>query len=145
MPSNLFLKIKSIPGSSQVKGMETTSELLSFQYGATVSISSQASGKGETAGHPSFSDISVMKHPDKASPLLFANMTSGKRLTDDVEFFVQKMVDGSSQTFYHVKLQGVIVSSFTAAASDDVPVESITFNYQKIIFSFADEDKGKLA
>jgi type VI secretion system secreted protein Hcp len=143
----MFLKIKSINGSSKVKGMENTIEVLSFNFAGTLPTKSgaQASTASETHGHVQLSDFSVVKHPDSSSPFLFSNMTGGKRMQEDIEFDVNKMVDGKSQTFYTFKMTGALVTSFNTAAAGDLPVESVTFNFTKIKFGYADEDKGKVA
>jgi type VI secretion system secreted protein Hcp len=146
MPGNLFLKIKSIPGSSTVKGMENTIEVLSFSWGGSNSANA-ASGvmAGETKGHAQVTDLQINKTADKASPLLFENMIGGKRMTDDVELFVQKILNGKSETYYTLKLKGAIVSQFSAGgSSNDAPNEAIAFNFSKIEFSYADEEGGKL-
>ncbi len=139
---NLFLKIKSIPGSSQIKGMENAIEILSFSWGASLAVNTQM--KGETVGHPEFSDFSISKYTDKASPLLFQNMTSGTRLKDDVELFVQKTLDKKSVTYYHIKLKGAVVTGYSSSGSGEVPAESVSFNFQKIEFSHDDEADGTM-
>ncbi|MGH9575650.1 MAG: Hcp family type VI secretion system effector [Candidatus Acidiferrales bacterium] len=141
---NMFLKIKSIPGSSKIQGMENAIEIYNFSWGASLNGVDSAT-KGETVGHPSLTDLSISKAVDKASPLLFANMTGGKRLTDDVELFVQKTLDQKSVTYYHVKLKGAVVNAYSASgAGGDAPMESVSFNFQKIEFSHDEEDGGKM-
>jgi type VI secretion system secreted protein Hcp len=146
MPASLFLKINSIKGSSTVAGFENQIECLSFSWSGSLPIVSQSSASAETVGHPHLSDLTISKYADKSSPLLFANMTGGKRMAEDIELSVNKVLDGKSQTFMTIKLTSAIVANLsTSGGGSDAPVETVSFNYVKVSFGFADEDKGKLA
>jgi type VI secretion system secreted protein Hcp len=142
----MFVKIKSIPGSSNVKGFENTIEVLSFSWAGSLPVGSQSSASAETVGQTHLSDLTISKFADKSSPLLFANMTGGKRMAEDIELDVNKILDGKSQTFLSIKLTNAIVSSFSTGGGGggEPPVESISFNYVKVYFGFANEDAGKL-
>jgi type VI secretion system secreted protein Hcp len=146
MAASMFLKIKSIPGPSTVKGFENTIEILSFSWGGQLPSVSQSSASAETTGQAHLGELTISKYADKSSPLLFANMTGGKRMAEDVELDINKILDNNSQTFASIKLTNAIVSSFNTSGggAGEPPVESISFNYVKVYFGYANEDKGKL-
>jgi type VI secretion system secreted protein Hcp len=145
MPASLFLKINSVKGSSSVKGFENTIECTSFSWSGALPVVSQSSAAAETFGQPHLGDLVISKLPDKSSALLFANMTGGKRMTEDIELDINKIIDGNSTTFMSIKLHGAIVNAFSVSSGGDAPMESVSFNYVKVYFGFADEDKGKVA
>jgi type VI secretion system secreted protein Hcp len=141
---NIFIKINSIKGSSTVKGFEGQIEALAFGFSGNLPTIGQASTAAETHGHVQISDFSITKLPDVSSPYLFANMCGGKRMQEDIEINVNKILDTKSQTFYNFKLTGALVTSFSSNGSGDMPMESITLNFTKVVFGYADEAQGQL-
>ncbi|HWA16166.1 MAG TPA: type VI secretion system tube protein Hcp, partial [Gemmatimonadales bacterium] len=77
MAFDAFMKLTGVDGPVTRKGLEKFIEVLSFSFGASQSISSEASG-GMSGGKPSLSSMNIMKRTDATSPNLFATCCGGK-------------------------------------------------------------------
>ena len=97
-------------------------------------------GGGGGPGKPSFSDVGVVKMVDRASPALFAAVTSNR------EAFKKVTIDLKSDTLEpampllaRLELENVLLSSLevqAAADSTPKPSESISLNFEKITFIY---------
>lgn len=128
-----FLKIDGIDGESKVKGHEGEIEVMSWSWGVSNS-GSAATGGGAGAGKASFSDISITKVLDKASPQLFTAVATGKHIPTVTFKAVADSGKDGKQEYYVVKLTDVLISSFqqAGASGGDRPTESVSLNYAKI-------------
>ena len=130
MATNIHLKIDGIEGESQDKKGEI--DILSFSVGATQSGTS-AQGGGGGAGKVSFSDISVTKHVDKASPKIFEACATGKHIPKAV--ISVKKAGGSQEEYMKWTLSDVVISGYSTSGSnngDEIPMEQVSFNFAKI-------------
>ena len=127
-----FLKLDGIKGEATQKGHKDDIEISSFAIGAT-NIGSQSSGAG--AGKVSFNSFTITKKVDKASPALFAAVTSGKHIASgEVDF--SKKIDGKPLDYLAFKFTGILVSSVKLAGQGNAPTEQLTLNFQKLTETF---------
>lgn len=139
---DMFIKIKDIPGESKDKSHSNEIDILSILWSNAV----QSSRTG-APGKASPSDLlSVTKSIDKATPKLFEALATGKHI-DEATLVVRKA--GSTPVEYlKYTLQDVMVTSYSTSGSDDIPTESISFNYGRIEVQYtelnADGTPGKV-
>lgn len=135
--SDFIIVIKDIAGEtaddkfSKDKGID----IQSFSWGLSNGGSaSQAGGFG--SGKANFSDLSLMKAADAASPKLAGACANGTHITEAV-LHVRKQGEGQ-QEYYTITLTDLLVSSFQASASNGSPeiTESFSLNYAKIKFDY---------
>jgi type VI secretion system secreted protein Hcp len=136
MPADMFLKIEGIQGESEDSKHKNEIEVLSWSWGETQTGSS-GRGTGAGTGKVDMQDINFSKFMDKASPKLFMFCATGKHIPT-VEF-VGRKAGGDQQEYLKIKLNDVLVSSFTtsnSSGSNTLPVESFSLNFSKIEFEY---------
>lgn len=107
----------SIVGDAPGNGIE----VMSFSWGAAQS-GTQSSGGGGGAGKVRFSDLTITKHVDKASPKLFEACASGKH------FPKLRLVKGGTTTTF----DDVIIASDRKAGGENAMTETLTLSYARI-------------
>jgi type VI secretion system secreted protein Hcp len=137
---NTFLKLDGIKGESTDKIHKGEIEIDGFSLSAQGSI--QASGGGGGAGKTTIQSFQITKKLDKASPLLFQAVATGKHIKDAVLSFTRK-AGGKEQTYLKFEFQGILISGVQDGASDKAAAaEQVSFAFQKCKETFYDS-KGK--
>ena len=127
-----FLKIDGVEGESTDDKHKGQIEIDSFSWGVS-NAGSMATGGG--TGKASFSDFTITKTVDKSSPKLMQAVATGEHLKT-VDLSMRK-AGGTQMDYYVIHLEDVLVSSYsTSGGSGEAPMESISFNYQKIEFQY---------
>lgn len=127
-----YLKIESIPGEVTEKGHAGWISVDNLNWGMSRTVSSSSGGGGRTASLPSFSEVTVTKQIDKASPKLFLAAVAGK---ENLTPIIIELVDSTTNlTFYRLTLDGVLVSSqnCTTVSGATKGAETISMNFTKI-------------
>lgn len=132
----IFLKIDGIAGDMGDGSVRVDS----FSWG--VSQSGGASGGGGGAGRAVFQDLHFSKPVSSASPQLFLACAQGKRIPTATLSVARQNSDGTPVAFLKFELSNVLVSSYQNSGNGfgaDVPVDEVSFNFQKIRMSFNDK------
>jgi type VI secretion system secreted protein Hcp len=137
MAEHLYLKLDGIDGSSARKGHEKWIEILSYSHGISYSV---GSGK-DFAGAIDHNPLSIMKMVDASSYAIIEKLNRRAQIkTINLEIWRDKgegegKVDSAA---VKIKLTNCRVSSYQMSGSDDgqLPVESVTFAYQAIEWTF---------
>jgi type VI secretion system secreted protein Hcp len=143
MAVDLFLKIMDPPidGECQKKDHVGEVDILSFSFGAHQTGSFQKGGMGGGAGKAEFTDVSILKEVDKASPQLFQACAAGTHFKKML--LTSQKAGDKPLLYYTVELGDVIVSSLTNSGSTggDAITESLTFNVAQIKFTYYEQQK----
>jgi type VI secretion system secreted protein Hcp len=131
MAVDAFLKVDNIQGESQDKSFSNQIEVLSFSWGATQSA--HIAGGGLSAGKPTLSDLSIMKHYDKSSPKLFIALVTGQHIPSIV-LSLRKVGGGTTGGYVYLvyTLTNAICTGSQVSGGTEVATETITFAYQKV-------------
>lgn len=136
---DMFLKIEGIDGESTAAGGGHGDwiEIDSFSWGA--SRPSTATGRTRGGSRTSFSDMSVVKKVDAASPNLYLACASGKRLPSAV---LEVRKPGTRMSYYTIRMYDVRISSVSVSSSEGSaePVEEVTLSYGKISWEYVPPD-----
>ena len=143
MASDMFIKIGEVKGESQdaaFKGSDGWIDILSFSWGVSNSSDTHVGGGGGK-GKASFSDLTIMKHVDLASPALAMLCSNGKHF-NDAYLTIRKQGEKPLE-YYKIKFSEVLVSSFQHSGSDGggLPTESVSLNFAKIDFKYTVQNK----
>ena len=135
-------KHAGIEGASTTKGLEKWIVVDSLRYGVNRPLTSRSrAALGREAGEVRISEIVVTKQMDKSSPKLWTEAAHGL-LNSKVDFKFTTMVQNQVLTYCEIKLEGCGVSSHsTSAGSEGLPMESISVNFTKIVWSFSPIDE----
>jgi type VI secretion system secreted protein Hcp len=81
MAFDCFLKLEGIPGESTDSKHKDEIEVLSFSWNLKQAIV-EGGGSGGGAGKTQHSDFSIVKHVDKASPVLMLAVCTGRHIQE---------------------------------------------------------------
>jgi type VI secretion system secreted protein Hcp len=138
------LKIDGIAGESKDDKHPDEIQLESWSWGETNSGSMSAGGGGG-AGKVSMHDFSFTMQINKASPEIFLACAQGKHIASCV--LTCRKAGTDQQEYLVITFTDVLISSYqTGGGGGDVlPIESITFNFAEIEYSYAPQkDDGTL-
>ncbi len=136
---DMFLKIEGIDGESTAAGGHSDwIEIESFSWGASRPPTSTRRTRG--GGRTSFSDLSVVKKVDAASPNLYLACASGKHYPS-ATLQIRKAGEGPV-LYMEYRLENVRISSVSVSSSEGSaePVEEVTLSYGKIVWSYTPQD-----
>ena len=125
-----FLTIDGVTGGSVDAKHKNAIDVLSFNWGLSVPVSTGGSGGG-SVGKASFSDFSWTQGIDSSLPTLMVDAASGKTHKTAVFELVQPGV--RPFTFLSMTFSNAILTSlFLSGASGDTPTASASFAYSKV-------------
>ncbi len=136
---DMFLKIEGIEGESTAAGGHGDwIEIESFSWAA--SRPSTSTGRTRGGGRTSFSDMSVVKKVDAASPNLYLACASGKHYPS-ATLQIRKAGEGPVP-YMEYRLENVRISSVSVSTSESSaePVEEVTLSYGKIVWTYTPAD-----
>jgi len=140
MAVDMFLKLGSIKGESVDERHPDWIEVESFSWGASTAL--PAVQAAAAAGKVSLQDFHFVQRVNKASPLLMQAVCSGEHL-QDATLAVRKAGE-KQQDYLIVKLTDVLVSSYqTGGSTNDLPMEQISLNFNKVTLEIIGEDGSK--
>lgn len=143
MSFNAYLKIENIDGESTEEKHKDWIEILSYsqgvsQPGTALGGGGGGGGGGGRAERPVFTDFSVGKKLDKATPKLMLACASGQHLSSAT----LELTRGSGerqQVFMQYKMSDIIISKVedSGQSGDDLPTESLSLNFAKIEWKYS--------
>jgi type VI secretion system Hcp family effector len=116
-------------------------DIESFSWGVTQTGTTGGGGAG--SGKASFSDLAITKRLDKFSPMIARDVAEGRHLREVILEVNAMMRNGTPQTYLEIKMSDVLVTSYQIAGmsgGNQLPMESISFNYGKIEFKYVGPD-----
>jgi len=146
MGIDAFLKIDGIPGESSDDREKNTIEILSFSSGVSQATTiSKSSHGGGSSGRADFDDFHIVKALDKSSPKLALACADGTHIKEVVLSLYRS--GGDKLKYMEYKLQNCIISSYQPSGSsgahdESIPLESISFNYGKIQWTYTQQKRG---
>lgn len=145
MAVNAYVKIESREGPSASRAGHI--DILSFSFGATQTSTYGAgsSGRESRAGRADVGNLTIMKVVDKLSPSLFEDCVTGDNI-GTVTLFYDKPLGDVQEDYFKIDMEDVIITSIQLSGSQENPVESISFAFEKVKVCYnPEDDAGKLA
>src|SRR5690606_3054458 len=100
--------------------------------------------KETRTGRSMINNLSITKVGDKTSPILFDHRVTGDVLVE-VSLFYDKAVNDTQEDFFTVEITDAVITNISMNGSQENPVESISFAFQKVKVGYAPEkDDGML-
>jgi type VI secretion system secreted protein Hcp len=141
---NAYLMVDGTTGPSTSK--TGAIDILSFSFGAsnTSTYGAGASGKEAKAGRVDFSNLTIMKVLDATSSILSQHCWSGD-IIPKVILLYDKPVGNAQADYFRIYLQDALITSIQQSGSNENPVESVSFAFQKVEVAYKPEnDDGTL-
>lgn len=128
---DMFLKIEGIEGESVDKDHSGWIEIGSVSY--SISSPTTSTSSGGATGKAEFSDVSITKILDKASPNIAVSAANGKHYPGAEIHFCDS---ASSVCYYKIELRNVMISSYSFSGGGDIPTESVSLAYESIMWDY---------
>ncbi|WP_053128475.1 type VI secretion system tube protein Hcp [Pseudomonas sp. MIACH] len=138
----LNFKDKKIKGTAKVDGHNEwiTIDALHMSVGRAISNVCRADRSPST---PSFSEMSLTRATDQASPDLFMQSLRGGSLGDaEIHFIHTGTPEQNTQVFLKLILGDAIISSYSASSNGERPVETLSISFITISYT-VDTFEGK--
>jgi type VI secretion system secreted protein Hcp len=137
-----FLEFKgpATKGGSTDSQFPGAVQVLSYSWGASNPTSFQTGG-GASAGKVSISSFNIVKVLDSASTTLFKFCASGQHY-DEVKISMRKSGEKEGLVFLVITLQQVYVESVQWSASSEIPTESVSLAFAKVLMEYKSEGPG---
>jgi type VI secretion system secreted protein Hcp len=142
MANDMYLKVDGAPGESKDSKHKDWIEIDSYSFGAS-QMSTMGHGGGGGAGKVQMQDFHFVSKLDKASPVLFQFLASGKHI-GKVELS-QCKVGGDQVEFLKVTMEDALMSSWQMgdSAGGAIPTGQYSFSFSKIKVEYSEQtDKG---
>jgi type VI secretion system secreted protein Hcp len=138
---SVYLKVPWIDGEVTTEGFRDWIELNSFQYGVSRNVSSGAGGNTRESSAPNIGEIVVTKHFDKSSAKLYQDSVAG---TFDTKVVIKMTTTtkNKTETFLTFELSDCGVSSYSLSSGGELPMESLSLNFLKIMVTPTPLDKS---
>ena len=139
----LLMKVKDVPGQTQLDGYKDHMELMSYGHGISQAVTANVSNTDRTSGRPTHQDFKVVKDVDKATPSLIQGCNEGK-VYGEVTIVVGRNDSGKVLKIFTYKLEDCVISSMSVVGGGGAkPTETIKFNYARIEWTYgAQKEEG---
>ncbi len=124
----------NLAGESDIKGREGCIDVLSFSWGANNPAGVQA---------PSYTEVSLTKSQDKASPALLLSLNKSQNV-GGADIFQHTSCGGClGDLVFEANLEEVAITSLSDSGSASPPIsESITLIYSKLTYCYTEDPGG---
>jgi len=137
----IYMKFGDIKGDVTTVGFSDWIELNSFQFGVSRNLSSGASGAAREGTAPSISEIVITKHLDASSPKLYEDSLAGDADTK-VTIKMTTTTKNKTETYLTYELTDCAVSNYALSSGGELPMESLSLNFLKIMVTPTPLDKS---
>ena len=139
----VLMKITDVKGQTLLDGYTDHMELFSYSHGIAQNVTANVSNKDRTTGRPIHQDFAVTKDVDQTSPSLLQACNEAKVFAD-LLITVGRNDNGTIIKLFTYEMKNVIISSISVSGGGgSKPIESITFNYSHIEWTYyAEKEEG---
>jgi len=136
-----FIEIQDVKGESTATQGKDKMEVLSFSHGVAMPLTAGASSNARAHGRTVHQDFTFTKYLDIASPTLNLKCSGGDNIKKiELTVFQADKADGDMIQYYKVTFSDCILTNVSVSGgSGGRPVETVTFNYRKIAWSYAQQ------
>jgi len=130
MAIDIFLKVDGVNGEATDVNHKDEIDVVSWSWGVEHAITPPGSG----AGRSHVSELAVVKHVDKASPLLLRHCLRGTHVPTVV--LAQRKSSTGNVNFLTITLSEVFVTRVSDASDGGRPTESVSLAFAKVNYTY---------
>jgi type VI secretion system secreted protein Hcp len=141
MSETSFIAIDGIKGESTAAQGKDKIEVLSFSHGVSMALTAGASSNARAHGRCVHQDFTFSKFLDISTPTINLKACGGDNIkTIELTVFQADAAAGDMVQYYKILFSDCIITNFSVSGgSGGRPVETVTFNYRKIAWSYAQQ------
>lgn len=140
MSGTCFLEFDAIKGESTASQGKDKIEVLSFSHGVAMPLTASASANARSHGRCVHQDFTFSKFLDITSPTLALKCSGGDNIKKaELTVFQADSNSGENVLYYKITFEDVILTSVSIGGGSERAVETVTFNYRKIKWSYAQQ------
>jgi type VI secretion system secreted protein Hcp len=140
MSGTNFIEIEGVKGESTASQGKDKIEILSWSHGVAMPLTSGASANARAHGRCVHQDFTFSKYLDITSPTLNLKCSGGDNVKKmELSVFQPDTNSGENILYYKITFEDVILTNVSVSGGHDRPVETVTFNYRKIKWSYAQQ------
>jgi len=141
MSETSFIAIEGIKGESTATQGKDKIEVLSFSHGVSMPLTAGASSNARAHGRCVHQDFTFTKYLDIASPTINLKVCGGDNIKQiELTVFQADKADGDMVQYYKILFSDCIITNVSmSGGSGGRPVETISFNYRKVAWSYAQQ------
>lgn len=137
----IFLKVDGIAGASTSEHGKGEIEVLSYNYGVSMPITHSVSEGQRTHGQANVQDITISKYVDMTTPLFLQHCCKGTLIkTMTLRHLRADTAGTEAVVLMTIDMDEALVTSVSAGGADQ-PVETLSFNFSKIQWTYHKQDK----
>lgn len=127
-----YIKFDGVDGESTSSDHKGEIEIQSFSWGVQRTDLASSGASARSKPQVSVDPLQVVASLDKATPILFTNVVTGKHIPSAV-LSIDHKGDSNPETFLKYELKDVMVSSFQARGDQgSAPQESLSLNFTAV-------------
>lgn len=136
-----FIAIDGIKGESTATQGKDKIEVLSFSHGVAMPLTAGASSNARAHGRCVHQDFTFSKYLDIASPTINLKVSGGDNIkTIELTVFQADAAAGDMVQYYKILFSDCIITNVSiSGGSGGRPVETLSFSYRKIAWSYAQQ------
>jgi type VI secretion system secreted protein Hcp len=115
--ADMFIRFDGVDGESQQKGLEKWIELQTFSM-SSAAAGSTVVGGGSGVGKPSIHGVNFSTVAGKHTPAIAQKYFKGEHFPTVEVKFIKQTGNASAETYYHLKMEKVFVTSMQNGKSD---------------------------
>jgi type VI secretion system secreted protein Hcp len=136
-----FIAIDGVKGESTATQGKDKIEVLSFSHGVAMPLTAGASSNARAHGRCVHQDFTFSKYLDIASPTINLKTSGGDNIkTIELTVFQADAAAGDMVQYYKILFTDCIITNASiSGGSGGRPVETVSFNYRKVAWSYAQQ------
>jgi type VI secretion system secreted protein Hcp len=141
MSETSFIQIDGVKGESTATQGKDKIEVMSFSHGISMPLTAGASSNARAHGRCVHQDFTFTKYLDIATPTINLKVCGGDNIkTIELTVFQADANAGDMIQYYKILFSDCIITNVSmSGGSGGRPVETVTFNYRKIAWTYAQQ------
>lgn len=139
---NIFWEIDGIKGESTSDQGKDMIELLSYSHGVSMPLTHGPSNTSRASGRCVHQDFTVTKYLDIASPTLNLRCSGGEDIKMMKVHIWKADAAGKPLKYMQYDFDSCILTSVSVGGGADQPIETCTYSYKKITWTYGKQHQG---
>ncbi|HSN99256.1 MAG TPA: type VI secretion system tube protein Hcp [Candidatus Nanopelagicales bacterium] len=136
---NIFWEIEGIKGESTSDQGKEMVELLSYNHGVSMPLTAGPSNTSRASGRAVHQDFTISKYLDITTPTLNLKCSGGEDIKSMKIHVWKADAAGKPHKYMQYTFDSVIITSVSVGGGGDQPIETVTFNYKKVTWDYAQQ------